>query len=425
MNNLKLIVATAAFMLLVVVLYMYSLKSTSGSEGFATAPAPAKAPSQADEVLNAASAYFKSKLSAVCPSEAYYDADGKIHLEPGGQTFSTMTDYTNFMAAFYARNECKPLTEIKTYKGAPTGVLGGGGTGTESADQISTQAADRSIISTALSDILGSEEDSCASKKGNAVIVSQYGGEQTSARTPINKLDDYEYSRVFELENRNRNAALSKEMKNKLTNQYQLDWSALPFNSEDRSQLEEAFVDARMQDVFVEPKSGIFFRNMEGVDVAPPDEDEAKAREDKILSAYQPTDITKHVVDDEYERVAKVVAQQYSTDPDWEPVVEKRGPHQYAVTELRPRRKKDGADIQWEDDAPTTIEGAKDAGLVAGGAMTPQVHVDDQQLRDPAFDKNGVIDYSNNRFWRYQDFNKWTPGLERMFAPTNDTQAWV
>jgi hypothetical protein len=425
MNSLKLIVATVAFMLLVVVLYMYSLKSSPtaavAAEPFADAPAP----SQTDAIINAASKYFKSKLHSVCPSEAYYDADGKIHLEPGGQIFNTMTDYTNYMTAYYAQNECKAITEIKTYKGPQTGVLGGGGNGTESADQISTQAADRSIISTALSDIIGSEEDSCASKKGNAVIVSQYSGETTSARTPINKLDDYEYSRVFELENRNRNAALSKEMKDKLINQYQLDWSALPFNSEAKSQLEEAFVDARMQDVFIEPKSGIFFRNMEGADVAPPDEDAAKERENKILSAYQPTDITKHVVDDEYERVAKVVAQQYSTDPDWEPVVEKRGPHQYAVTELRPRRKKDGGDIQWEGDAPTTIEGAKDAGLVAGGSLTPNVSVDDQQMRDPAFDKNGVVDYSNNRFWRYQDFNKWTPGLERMFAPTNDTQAWV
>jgi hypothetical protein len=202
-----------------------------------------------------------------------------------------------------------------------------------------------------------------------------------------------------------------------------LDWSALPFSSEERSQLEEAFVDARMSDGFREPKTNVFFKNMEGVDIAPPDEDEERAREQKILSAYQPTDITKHVVDEEYERVAKVVEQQFSTDPDWEPVVEKRGPHQYAVTELRPRRKKDGEDVKWEEDKVPTIEQAKDQGLLTGGSMAPHITVD-ANLQDPYFDKGGVADYSNNRFWRYQDFNKWTPGLERMFAPTNETKAW-
>ena len=415
MMNMKLVVATATFILLVVVLYMFS-HGNAATEQFASAPATSRTMTYKER--------NESTRKKACPTEAYYDADGKIHLEPGGQTFNDMNDYTNYMTAFYANMDCPVVGEVKAYTGPRQGLFGGSGNGAESLNQIASQASDRSIIGVAIADLLGSEEDSCTSKKGNAVIMSQYGAETTSAGTPINKVDDYEFSRVFELENRNRNAALPKEIKDKLINQYQLDWSALPFNSDAKSKLEEQFVDARMQDVFIEPKSGVFFRNMEGADISPPDEDAAKERENKILSSYQPTEITKHVVDDEYERVAKVVAQQYSTDPDWEPVIEKRGPHQYAVSELRPRRKKDGGDVKWEDEAPTTIEGAKNAGLVGGGSMTPQVSVDDQQMRDPAFEKNGVADYSNNRFWRYQDFNKWTPGLERMFAPTNDTKAW-
>ena len=43
---------------------------------------------------------------------------------------------------------------------------------------------------------------------------------------------------------------------------------------------------------------------------------------------------------------------------------------------------------------------------------------------DPYFDKSGVVDKANDRFWNYKEFNKWTPGLERMFAPTVDTKDW-
>jgi hypothetical protein len=248
-------------------------------------------------------------------------------------------------------------------------------------------------------------------------------GEQTYAKTPINSQDDYEYNRVFELENRPRMAPLCKEVKNNLLSSLQLDWSNLPFSSDTKAKLEEQFVNARMEDAFREPKSGVFFRNMEGVDVEPPDEDAAAAREAKILSAYQPTAITTHVVDDEYERVAKVVAQQYSTDPDWEPVVEKRGPHQYAVTELRPRAKKDNQ-VTWEDEVKTTVADAAHQGLLEGGDVKPTSMSIQNNLQDPFFAKTGVADYSNNTFWRYENFNKWTPGLERQFAPTDPTNEW-
>jgi len=151
----------------------------------------------------------------------------------------------------------------------------------------------------------------------------------------------------------------------------------------------------------------------------PPDQDALDQREQKILSAYQPTGITQHVVDSEMERVAKLVNQMYAEDPDWEPVVEKRGEHQYAISELRPRRKKES----WEDDTPT-IQQATDQGLMSGTSYVPKVTINDGKTQDPFFDKNGVADYTNNRFWNYKDFAKWTPGLERMFAPTNDEQKW-
>lgn len=360
---------------------------------------------------------------AQCPSSASRDAQGKIHVEPTGQVFDSMIEYVEYMTELFNKpgyGMCIVPT-VRAYTGPQEGVLGGEGNGSASGDQVAMEGADRSVINTALLDAQNKELDRmCESRKSTGgVTMLENPGELTSARTPINKLDDYEYSRVFELENAPRNSQLSKAQKDALTNQYQLDWSVLPFNSEKRSQIEEAFTTQRMEDGFRDPKTGVFFRNMEGASVTPPDE-ETQQREQKVLTGYQPTDLTTHVVDDEMERVAKVVAQTYAADGDWEPVVEKRGDHQYAVTELRPRRKKE----EWEGEETPTIQQAKDQGLLTGESLQAAVDISDRQHTDPFFDKSGLVDYDNNRVWKYQDFNKWTPGLERMFAPTNDTQAW-
>ena len=66
----------------------------------------------------------------------------------------------------------------------------------------------------------------------------------------------------------------------------------------------------------------------------------------------------------------------------------------------------------------TTLETAVADGLI------PNVQIFDSNRSDPYFYKTGVADKDNNRFWKYQDFQKWTPGPERMFAPTFDQKEW-
>ena len=375
--------------------------STSGAAG---GPGVAGGPGSANSGPGSANS-GSSGGGRSCPSSAYRDSSGRIHVVPGGET------YENIIYFRYAMNRAGcPMPKIEIYNGPIAGLFGGQGTGTASASQVSKQAADRSAIATALSS--GGER---------SVTMEETPGEQTSTTTPINRLDDYEYSRVYELENAPRNSKLSKQQKNALTNQYVLDWSALPFNSEARAAAEDEFVAARLEDGFREPKTGVFFKTVEGFEVSPPDHAAVEEREQKVMTGYKPTTLTKHVVDDEMERVAKVVAQTYSTDPDWEPIVEKTGEHQYSVTELRPKPKKE----RWQGEGAPTVEEAKEGGLVSGESLNPNVSIQDSSASgDPFFDKNGVVDYTNNRFWRYQDFNKWTPGLERMFAPTNETKAW-
>jgi hypothetical protein len=82
---------------------------------------------------------------------------------------------------------------------------------------------------------------------------------------------------------------------------------------------------------------------------------------------------------------------------------------------LRPKARKE----RYAGAEEPTIERAK-----ANGLVSAEVEVEGGR-QDPYFDKKGVLDYGNDRFWEYKDFKKWTPGLDRMFAPTLDTTNWL
>jgi hypothetical protein len=235
-------------------------------------------------------------------------------------------------------------------------------------------------------------------------------GEQTFAKTPINKLDDYEYTRIFQNENSPR-GELSKTAVNSLMATRKFDWSQLPFNSEKRATEEDEFL---ARPATSAPKSGVYFKDVEGGSVVPPDADAAQIREKANLTAYktaEPQQLLEHNIDD----VASMVKKMYADDPNWEPVVEHVGNNEWRVSELRPKVRKE----KYAEAQDMTVERAKENGLV-----TAVVDVEGGR-QDPYFDKQGVLDYSNDRFWEYKDFKKWTPGLERMFAPTLDTTNWT
>jgi hypothetical protein len=360
-------------------------------EGFQTAPmaAPVAAPMAHVGTTTpiASTTSQQNPILPTCITRAYYDAMGKITVEPHGIQFENAWQFMTFFNAIQKGNPSCTLPTIENYTGPIPGITGGLGTGTEPADLIALEDTNRSVMT------------------------------MTEGQS-INSLDDYEYNRVF-LENRDRNSQTSQQQKSQAMAQYQNDWTNLPYNSDLRASYEDQFVEKRMDGGFRDPKTGVFFRNIDGSGVAPPDQDVEAIREAKILSDYQPTNLTTHQVDDETERVAKVVAQTYKNDPDWEPVVEKVAEHQYTVRELRPKRK----NTEWEGEENVSIEDAQHQGLLSGSPTKAQVRI--QKVDgDPYFAKDGVADYSNNRFWKYNEFNAWTPSLERMFAPTNEMQQW-
>jgi len=336
-------------------------------------------------------------MDPVCPESATRDADGTIRA--GGKAFKNLEAYTSYLRDLYAQGaQCiPPRVETgppSTTPVLPLGVLPGGfGNNNESPEASQRQGATREVLNQS---------------------ADEYGS--TSAKTPIKKLDDYEYTRVFKTESQLRNG-LSPETKNEMLAKHVLDWPKLPFNSQVRADKEDEFVSGRMESGFTDPASGVFFKNVENPQIVSPAEEAAKMRERALLAQYQPTDVSSHIIDSDTAAVAKLVHDEYASDPNWEPVVARTDDNKWEVKELRPKSRKE----KWEDAQTISLAAAESSQQVL---PTPSLSIRDRLQDDPYFDKAGVTDKDNDRVWKYSDFNKWTPGLERMFAPTFSQEQW-
>jgi hypothetical protein len=322
-----------------------------------------------------------------CPIAATRTPDGRIKVEPGKQIFSSMNEYTTYLAGLYSKgSKCIPPM-VKNNKTPVDQILGGLGNNVAGKDDIAREDVARNVLT-----------------------------ENAFNEAPINKLDDYEKTQVYNSERDGRNE-LSVQSKNNLLYNRALDWAQLPFNSEEHARNADTFVAGRLETAYIEPKTGIYFRNVEGGALLPPDVEAEKMREKQILASYRPTDITKHTIDSKTEQVAKLVNQMYSEDPNWIPVVEKQSDNNYAVTELLPKPREE----KYEDNSAQRLSLLEESGKII---PPPTLRIEDRLRDDPYFDKSGLADRDNDRLWNYNDFRKWTPGLERMFAPTADNKEW-
>lgn len=311
-----------------------------------------------------------------CPSRAQYTASGVIMAEPGSRIFTSLDSYKEW------------------YK------------------YLGSQGIECSFVAPSR------DESNLAQTRPKDVDVLTED-ENTYALTPIKKLDDYEFSRVFTVEKESRNN-LERTTVDALTARRQFDWSQLPFNSQTRSDNEQPMNQDRLEgftDIVTEP----FFQAIAGDSSAPQDLQELDERERAILQQYSPRKV-ENLMDDATDDVQTLVKKLYETDPDWDPVVEKVKTGEFEVTKLIPKRKKE--DDQYSDERVPTVAEALHSGEATGiPRVQPRMEVSGMQ--DPFFDKKGVVDYEGDHFYHYENFAKWTPGLERMFAPTLDHNDWI
>lgn len=220
-------------------------------------------------------------------------------------------------------------------------------------------------------------------------------------------VDDYEYNLIFQNEG---DREMTKALQNKLQSQYPMDWSTQPPSSAHfqagKKRMEESFVNAPAQ-----PKGENPYKEISDDNLTPPDTSLQEMEERKILQTYKPKqvgDLTTYNLEDAQELIKKLYDAKGLI-----PEVKRKDVNIYEIVGTRQKNEK----IVYEDEeAP-----AQEAPVQAAGEATitvPPVAADVSVGLDPFFTPS-----ASTKLDRW-DYTKFTPGLERMFAPTYPTVEW-
>jgi hypothetical protein len=246
-----------------------------------------------------------------------------------------------------------------------------------------------------------------SSDVGTGRVLMEYNTLDPVAKGAIQKLDDYEYDLVYQNES---DRALSQALKNKLMSQRPMDWAGLPESSAQfQAGLRESFENATPT-VSDNPK---IFKVISGEHMVPPDIKSVEMEERKVLQTYKaPTavELSKYSVEEE---PTEMIRKLYETRGLIPSVIHKEGTNVYEVVGVR---KKDEKVVYEDEEAPASI------------APVPRMGEASIQVPPTAYDTAAAVDpyyntMSKTRIGKW-DYQAWTPGLERMFAPTNSTQSW-
>ena len=237
--------------------------------------------------------------------------------------------------------------------------------------------------------------------------------ERPYATSQIMGVDDYEYNMVFENES---DREISTTLRNKLMSQYPMDWSTQPPSSSQFQQgMREMFEDAKREKV-VEPDAAMNpYTAITDESLLPPDTLKMEQEERKILQTYQPKhagDLTTYNVEDAMELIKRIYEKKGEI-----PQVIKKKDNVYEVIGTRKKNEK----IVYEEtdgDAHTSEDPVAEVG--ENTMVVPQAAVDKNSALDPFYEPNPG---SNTRTGKWS-FRQWTPGLERMFAPTESKADW-
>jgi len=243
---------------------------------------------------------------------------------------------------------------------------------------------------------------------GSGRVLMEYTTLDPVAKGSIQKLDDYEYNYVYQNES---DRALSQELKNKLMSQRPMEWAGLPpSSSQFQAGLRESFQNANP----TVPNNPEPFRSISGDTIQPPDTESIEMEERKILQTYKAPsakELTSYNVDEDPQTLIKKVYDAKGLIPI---VDHKEGTNVYEIIGVR---RKDEKILYEDEEAPASLSPVQQAG--EANIQVPPTAYDTAAAKDPYYDMNG----SKSRIGKW-DYQAWTPGLDRMFAPTNDTQGW-
>lgn len=227
---------------------------------------------------------------------------------------------------------------------------------------------------------------------------------------PIDDLDDYELSVVFQ--NQGSKTASRKQISDAMT-RYPMDWSTQGPNSQNFQDNQAEFEKKTIENIN-NPPSEKMYKQIDGSDMIPPDTAAMESEEKKILQTYKPEcskGLLQYSVDDVHSLVDKIYCKKGLI-----PIIEKskQGENIWEITEVKEKN----PHIVWEDDLEKQTERQRMEKRGEEMIEIPYTVSDISAGLDPFFQARKSV-----RDGRY-DYYEWTPGLERMFAPTFPIKAW-
>jgi len=239
-------------------------------------------------------------------------------------------------------------------------------------------------------------------------VRSDLVGMPPYATDPIESIDDYEYSMIFREEG---SRVAGKRAISDAMSRYPLEWAALPPSSQLFQEKLEQFVGAVTADQA--PVNTEQFNSISGSQEVPPDLDKMEEDEKKLLATYKPED-TKDLLYYSLNDTKKMLQNIYAKK-GLIPVIEKskQGTNVFEVVET----KEINPTIVWEDDPISE----KDRYIIRGENRieVPLYARDTAAGLDPFFEPRQPTTMGKH------DYTKWTPGLERSFAPTYTGNGWA
>ena len=222
----------------------------------------------------------------------------------------------------------------------------------------------------------------------------------------IQNMDDYEYNLIYTNE---ADRVLKKELRDKLMSQYPMHWTTYPpSSSQFQAGYRESFQNAK-QDV---PDDAKPYQNISGSTMQPPDMGETEKEERKILQTYTPEFPPKAQTYDDRD-ANRLIKKIYDAKGLIPIVNHKDGTNVYEIVGTRRKNEK----VVYEDEEGAATQRANPE---TGEGVVPVVSGVNEltaSSRDSFYNGGG----GSANPWQY---TAWTPGLERVFAPTEPKQNW-
>jgi len=227
---------------------------------------------------------------------------------------------------------------------------------------------------------------------------------------PIQSLDQYELEAVFTNEG---DRQLNKDQVNKFTRRYPLDWTNYPPNSSkfqsEQAKYIEGFSTRASSDDLEKPYKDIGADNL-----TPPDTAAIEREEREILSTYAPRAAGEMKSYELYD-ANKIIEEIYKPKGLIASVAKKED-NVFEIVNTRSIKNK----IEYEDDLPDApVSFSNRPGPGEATIEVPPKALEVAANNDPFFEPT-----TGTRSSR-ADYMRWTPGLERAFAPTYPITDWV